>query len=72
MREKCTMFCWGSPKEKDHLKDRVVDGRIRSECMLSRLAGGCRVDSFGSGKGPVAGSCEHGGEPSGSGDTEFS
>jgi hypothetical protein len=29
------------------------------------------VDSPGSGYGPVAGSCEHGDEPSGSGATEL-
>jgi hypothetical protein len=29
------------------------------------------VDSVGSGKGPVAGSCEYGDEPSGSGATEL-
>jgi hypothetical protein len=28
--------------------------------------GGCGLDSSGSGKGPVARSCEHGNEPSGS------
>jgi hypothetical protein len=27
---------------------------------------GCGLDSFGSGQGQVAGSCEHGNEPSGS------
>jgi hypothetical protein len=33
--------------------------------------GGCRVDSRGSGWGLVAGSCEHGDEPSGFGATEL-
>jgi hypothetical protein len=33
---------------------------------LGRLAGGCGVDSPGSGYGPVVGSCECGDEPSGS------
>jgi hypothetical protein len=28
--------------------------------------GRCGLDSSGSGQGPVAGSCEHGNEPSGS------
>jgi hypothetical protein len=31
---------------------------------------GCRVDSFGSGLGPVADCCERGDEPSGSGTME--
>jgi hypothetical protein len=26
--EKCTGFWWESPKEKDHLKDQGVDGRM--------------------------------------------
>jgi hypothetical protein len=33
--------------------------------------GGCRLDSTGSGQGPVAGCCECGGEPSGSCTTEL-
>jgi hypothetical protein len=33
--------------------------------------GGCGVDSPGSGKGSLAGCCEHGDEPSGSGATEL-
>jgi hypothetical protein len=42
-----------------------------SELTLGRLTGGCGVDPVGSGQGPVAGSCEYGDEPSGSGATEF-
>jgi hypothetical protein len=30
----------GKPKEKDHLKDRGVDGRMGLEWILGRLAGG--------------------------------
>jgi hypothetical protein len=44
---------------------------MRSEWILGRLAGECRVDPVGSGQGPVAGSCEYGDEPSGSGATEL-
>jgi hypothetical protein len=33
--------------------------------------GECRLDPVGSGQGPVAGSCEYGDEPSGSGATEL-
>jgi hypothetical protein len=36
------------------------------EWILGRLAGGCGVDSVGSEQKPVAGSCEHDDEPSGS------
>jgi hypothetical protein len=42
-----------------------------SEWILGRLAGECRLDLVGSGQGPVAGSCEYGDEPSGSGYTEL-
>jgi hypothetical protein len=30
----CTGFWWESPREKDHLKDRGVDGRMGSKCTL--------------------------------------
>jgi hypothetical protein len=35
------------------------------------MAGVCRMDSPGSGQGLVAGSCEHGDEPSDPEDTEL-
>jgi hypothetical protein len=35
------------------------------------LVAGCGVDSTGSGQGPLAGCCECGDEPSGSGGTEL-
>jgi hypothetical protein len=38
--EKSTGFWWESPKERKHLKDQGVDGRIGSERILGRLAGG--------------------------------
>jgi hypothetical protein len=54
-----------------HLEDQGVDGRMGSKWTLGRLVGGCGVDSPGSGWGPMAGCCECGDEPSGSGDTEL-
>jgi hypothetical protein len=39
-REKCKGFWWESPKERDHLKDQGVGGRMGSELMLGRLAWG--------------------------------
>jgi hypothetical protein len=47
-REKCTRFWCESLKERDHLEDRDVDGRMGSEWILERLAG-CEVDPVGSG-----------------------
>jgi hypothetical protein len=36
----CTGFWWESHKERDHLEDRGVDGRMGLEWTLGRLAGG--------------------------------
>jgi hypothetical protein len=33
-------FSWESPKEGDHLEDQGVDGKMKSELILGRLAGG--------------------------------
>jgi hypothetical protein len=70
-REKCTRFWWESPRERDHLEDQGVGGKMGSEWILGRLAWGGGLDSTGSGQGPVAGCCECGDEPSGSCATEF-
>jgi hypothetical protein len=37
------------PKEVDRSEDRGVHGRMGSECILRRLAGGGEVDPVGSG-----------------------
>jgi hypothetical protein len=37
--EKCTGFWCESPKEKGHLKDQGVDGRMGSKWTLGRLVG---------------------------------
>jgi hypothetical protein len=39
-RGKCTRFLWESPKEKDHLEDQGVGGKMGSEWILGRLAWG--------------------------------
>jgi hypothetical protein len=36
-REKCTMFWWESPKEKDHWEDQGVGGKMGSEWILGIL-----------------------------------
>jgi hypothetical protein len=33
-------FWWESPKERDHLEDQGVGGKMGSEWILGRLAGG--------------------------------
>jgi hypothetical protein len=53
------------------LKDQGVDGRMGSKWTFERLVEGCRLDSPGSGWGSLAGCCERGDEPSGSGTTEL-
>jgi hypothetical protein len=44
--ETCTGFWWESPKEKGHLEDRGVDGRMGSEWTLGRLVGGGAWSGF--------------------------
>jgi hypothetical protein len=39
-RGKCTRVWWECQKEIDHLEDQGVDGRMGSEWILGRLAGG--------------------------------
>jgi hypothetical protein len=58
-------FWCESPKEKDHSEDQGVYGRMGLKQNLGRLAGGCELDSTGSGYRPVASCCECGDEPSG-------
>jgi hypothetical protein len=61
-----------SQKERDHLEDQGVGGKMGSEWILGRSAwGGCGLDSTVSGQGPMAGCCECGDEPSGSCATEL-
>jgi hypothetical protein len=44
--ETCTGFWWESMKEKDHLKDQGVDGRMESKWTLGRLVGGGGCSGF--------------------------
>jgi hypothetical protein len=38
-RENCTRFWSESPKERDHLKDQGIGGRMGSDWISGRLAG---------------------------------
>jgi hypothetical protein len=40
--------CFGRKALRDHLQDQDVDGRMRSEWILGKLAGGGGVDLIGS------------------------
>jgi hypothetical protein len=40
MGETCTGFRWKSLKEKDHLEDEDVDGRMGSKQIFASLVGG--------------------------------
>jgi hypothetical protein len=44
--ETCTGFWCASPKEKDHLKNQGIDGRMGSKWTLERLAWGGGVGWF--------------------------
>jgi hypothetical protein len=54
----------GRPEGRNHLEDRGVDGRIILKWIFKKWDGGHGLDSYGSGQGQVAGSCECGNEPS--------
>jgi hypothetical protein len=44
--------------------DQVKEGKIGSTCSTYGEVRGCRYDLCVSGKGPVAGFCQYGNEPS--------
>jgi hypothetical protein len=69
--ETCTGFWWESPKEKDHLEDQGVDGKMESKRTLGRLVGVVWIGFTWLTIGAVVGCCECGDEPSGSGPTEL-
>jgi len=42
--ERCVQdFCWGNLRERDHLEDRGVDGRIMLNLMFKKLDGEART-----------------------------
>jgi hypothetical protein len=57
---------WENLKERDHAEDLGINGKIVLECILGKYGGGFGLDSPASGQRPLAGSYEHGNDPSGS------
>jgi hypothetical protein len=65
-REAYTGFLWGNLRERDHLEDPRVDGKIILSYIFGKSDVGYELDLTGSGQGQMAGTCEYGNEPSGS------
>jgi hypothetical protein len=57
---------WGNLRERDHLGDPGVDGRIILRCIFRKCDKDYGLDRAGFGYGQVVGTCECGNEPFGS------
>ena len=53
-----TRFSWGKLRERNHLKDLGVDGRVILKWIFKKYIGGRGLDRSGSGKKQMEGSCE--------------
>jgi hypothetical protein len=53
-------------KERDHMKDTDVDGKIILKWIFKEKVAECGLVSFGLEQGPMMGCYEHDNEPSGS------
>ena len=63
----CTGFWWGDLKERDHLEDTGIGGRLILQWIFKKWdGGGPGLGLSGSGQGQMAAFCECGNEPSGS------
>ena len=60
-----TGFWWGNLRDRDHLEDPGIDGRIL-HWIFRKSDGGHELNLSGSEKGQVAGSCDGSSESSGS------
>jgi len=63
-KETCTGFWGGNLKERDHLEDHIVDGRIMLKWILKKYDG-TGLDKSGSVQEYVAGCCKQSNEPLG-------
>ena len=66
LEEACPGFWQGDLRERDHLEDLGVDGRIILKWISKKQDGVRRLDWFCSDQGQVAGCCEQGNELQGS------
>ena len=58
-------FWWRNLREREHLEDPGIDGRIILRLISRKWDVGHGLDRAGSGYGQVSGTCECGNEPSG-------
>jgi hypothetical protein len=65
-RETYTEFWWGNLRERDHLRDPGVVGRIILSWIFRKWDFGYGLNTVGSGYRQVADTCDCGNEPSGS------
>ena len=54
---------WGNGKERNHLEDLGMDGRVMLKWILRNVMVMRVLNLAGSGQGQVLGCCEHGYEP---------
>jgi len=59
-----TRFLWGDLRERDHLEDLGVDGKVILRSIFRKLDVGYGLNRAGSGYGQVEGTCESGNETS--------
>jgi len=61
-----TGFWWGNLRERDHLEDPGIDGRIILRKIFRKWVVGHGLDRSGSGHELIVSTCECGNEPTGS------
>jgi len=61
-----TGFWWGNLRERDHLEDPSIYGRIMLRWTCRKWDVRAWIGSSPSGEGQVEGTCKYGNEPSGS------
>ena len=62
--EAYTGYWWGNLRDRDHLGDPGVDGRVTLRWIFRKWDGGHGLECSGTGQGHVAGTCKRGNETS--------